>query len=130
VTETPAAAVQPPTFTPAWLAPSSVKDWLKLHAQDTDDVALLDRVCASAEPYVQRYRPEFLVTNPDGSTTYTPDAEAYQGAVMYAAREYRRRNSPAGIEMLSGETSFVAKYDSDIDRYLHTGPWSDPTRIA
>lgn len=128
MTETPAAAaVQPPLFAPVWLSSASVKAWLQLHAQDTSDDALLEQVCASVEPYVQRYRPEFLVTDPDtGVSTYTPDAEAYQGAVMYAAREYRRRNSPAGVEMFGDQTSFVTRYDPDIDRYLHTGPWSPP----
>jgi hypothetical protein len=59
--------------------------------------------------------------------TYVPDAETYQGAVMYAAREYRRRNSPAGIETWAeGGAVFVAKYDADIERALRTGQWNRP----
>jgi hypothetical protein len=117
----------PPTFTPAWLSPSSVKEWLRLHAQDTDDDNLLGTVCAMAEPFVQRCRPEFwTVDETTGERVYKPDAEAYQGGVMYAAREYRRRNSPAGIEAFGDATSFVARFDPDIDRALHTGAWSPP----
>jgi hypothetical protein len=58
--------------------------------------------------------------------TYNPDAEAYQGAVMYAAREYRRRNSPAGIELFGDQASFVTRYDVDIERALHTGAYAPP----
>jgi hypothetical protein len=55
-----------------------------------------------------------------------PDAETYSGAVMYAAREYRRRNSPAGIEVFGEATSFVTRYDPDIDRALQTGAYAPP----
>lgn len=57
---------------------------------------------------------------------YAPDAETYQGAVMYAAREYRRRNSPAGVEMFGDVTSFVSRFDPDIDRALQTGSYARP----
>lgn len=119
---------QPPVFTPVWLAPDSVKGWLRLNSQDTTDDDLLAVVCAMAEPYVERCRPEFwhpTVDDPD-VTVYAPDAEAYQGGVMYAAREYRRRNSPAGIEVFGDVTSFVTRYDTDIERALHTGAWAPP----
>jgi hypothetical protein len=74
-----------------------------------------------AEPYVQRCRPEFVT-----EAGYVPDSEAYQGGVMYAAREFRRRNSPAGIEVFGENTSFVTRYDTDIERALHTGAWAPP----
>lgn len=112
----------PPTFGPAWLSPESVKEWLRLHEQDTSDDALLTQVCAAAEPYVQRCRPEWL----QDDERYVPDAETYEGAVMYAARAYRRRNSPAGVELLGDVTSFVARYDGDIDRRLRTGQFAPP----
>lgn len=58
---------------------------------------------------------------------YAPDAEVYQGAVMYAARLLRRRNSPAGVETYGDlGATFVAKYDPDIDRALHTGSFTPP----
>lgn len=112
------------TFAPAWLAQADVKQWLRINDQDTDDDDLITRVCAMAEPYVQRCRPEWF----DSATppVYTPDAETYQGAVMYAAREYRRRSSPAGIELFGDTTSFVARFDPDIDRALQTGAWARP----
>lgn len=124
----PAADPQPPTFTLAWLAPTSVKVWLRLNDQDTSDDDLIRSACAMAEPYVERCRPEWASTDADGNATYTPDAETYQGAVMYAAREYRRRNSPAGIEAFGDAgMSFVSRFDPDIDRALQTGAYAPPT---
>lgn len=116
-----------PPFQPVWLEEADVKRWLRINDQDSDDDDLITAVCAMAEPYVQRCRPEWLV--PATETTpaaYVPDAETYQGAVMYAAREYRRRNSPAGIETFGDVTSFVARFDPDIDRALQTGTFARP----
>ena len=121
------AVPTPPVYEPAWLAPASVKEWLRLRDYDTTDDATLSMVCAMAEPYVERCRPEFLVPATDTTpASYAPDAEAYNGAVMYAAREFRRRNSPAGIEVIGENMSFVTRYDTDIERALHTGAWAPP----
>lgn len=119
------AAPAPQSFEPVWLAVADVRSWLRLNAQDTSDDDLLRAVAAMAEPYVQRCRPEWLMTDATG-TKYVPDAETYQGAVMYAAREYRRRNSPAGVEMFGDVTSFVSRFDPDIDRALQTGIYARP----
>jgi hypothetical protein len=81
-------------------------------------------VCCQAETYAAHQRPEF--TDPD-TGAYTPDAETYQGAVMFAARELRRRNSPAGVETYGdGGVSFVSRWDPDIDRALRAGAWQRP----
>ena len=41
------------------------------------------------------------------------------GAVMLAARIYRRRNSPNGIESMTDlATTYVTRYDPDISRML------------
>jgi len=112
----------PRVFEPEWLSPEDVKAWLRIDTPDVSDDALVVAVAAQTEPYVARCRPEFI--NEDG--TYDPDAETYRGAVMYAAREYRRRNSPSGIEAFGDVTSFVARYDPDIDRALQTGVYARP----
>lgn len=87
------------------------------------ETAELHRVCCAAEIHAEKHRPDMY----SEGGTYAPDAEVYQGAVMYAAREIRRRNTPAGVESF-GDTgiSFVAKYDPDIDRALHTGAYTPP----
>lgn len=49
------------------------------------------------------------------------------GAVMLAARLYRRRNSPAGVESFSDMgASYVSRYDSDLDRQLRINAWTPP----
>ncbi len=111
-------------FTPVWLQPLDVKRWLRLNEQDNSDDDLITAVCAMAEPYVQRCRPEWFTSATP--PVYIPDAETYRGAVMYAAREYRRRNSPAGIETFGDVTSFVTRFDPDIDRALQTGAYARP----
>ena len=118
-------------FTPTWLNPVSVRKWLRDNAQPpTSDTEELDRVCAMTETHVERCRPEWWTLdpeNPEEPALYVPDAETYQGAVMYAARELRRRNSPAGVETFADiGITFVAKYDPDIDRALRTGAWLPP----
>lgn len=116
------------TFTASWLDPADVAAWLRSNAQDPATDTELARVCAGTEAYVQRCRPEFWTdADPGVDAAYVPDAEAYQGAVMYAAREVRRRNSPSGMETaIDGNPVFVSRYDSDIERALRTGAWNLP----
>lgn len=113
-------------YKPVWLAVDDVKMWLRLQAQDTSDDDLLNRVAAMAEPYVERCRPEWWMEQDAFTRNYAPDPETYHGAVMYAAREYRRRNSPAGVETFGEATSFVSRWDPDIDRALQTGSYARP----
>lgn len=41
------------------------------------------------------------------------------GALMLAVKTHRRRNSPNGIEQVTGDgIAFVARYDPEISRYL------------
>ena len=116
----------PPVFTLAWLAPDDVKAWLRLDDTDPTDDDLVRRVAGLAEIYVQRCRPDAWQSDVDPQV-YEPDAEIYQGAVMYAAREYRRRNSPGGIDSVTDAGAvYVSKYDSDIERALRTGTWAPP----
>ena len=109
-----------------WLDPNDVAAWLRVNpGHAADDDAEIVRVCAMTELYVERCRPDQWSTESPG--IYVPDAEVEQAAVMYAARELRRRNTPAGIEMFAdGGSAFVAKFDADIERALRTGQWNTP----
>jgi hypothetical protein len=115
----------------SWLALSDVTAWLKLGAPDDDDARLLEFVIAQTEQHVQHVRADCWQLQPgeDGqpARVFVPDAETYQGAVMYAARSFRRRNSPTGVQSF-GEAgvSFVARWDADIDRALRTGAFTPP----
>lgn len=48
------------------------------------------------------------------------------GAIMLAARLYRRKNSPGGIESVGDSMSYIARYDSDISRLLNTDTFRKP----
>jgi len=122
------------TYAPVWLEAADVTHWLRANEVDVaspDDLEL-QRVCAQAELYVQRCRPDQWTvgdasTVPPTPATYTPDAEVYQAGVMYAARLLRRRNSPAGVESFGDlGVTFVAKWDADIERALRVGGWMTP----
>lgn len=117
------------TYTPVWLDPADVTAWMRSRGLSTDDESNLNRVCVQTEAYVQRCRPEFHLDPepPDTAGAYEPDGETYQAAVMYAAREYRRRNSPGGTEQFAGAGAiFTAQVDDDINRALRTGPYTVP----
>jgi hypothetical protein len=119
-----------PVFTWSWLDPDDVRHWLRLNgvAGDNDDFEV-ERVCVQTELYVQRCRQDGYTDVPDdpGTPVYLPDGEIYAGAVMYAARQLRRRNSPGGVESFGDVgITFVTKYDADIERSLRTGGWSLP----
>ena len=109
-----------------WLDPLDVKAWLRL--SDTADDALLSEVCASVQPWVQRCRPEWStpLEPPATGSVYLPDAETYQGAVMFAAKMFRRRNSPGGIEAFAESVTYVARWDPDVARFLRTGDYLMP----
>lgn len=64
--------------------------------------------------------------DPDGGAGEWSAAQQH-GATMLAARVYRRRNSPAGIESL-GEMgpTYVSRYDPDLDMMLGFGRWQTP----
>jgi hypothetical protein len=109
-----------------WLLPDDVAAWLKL-ASGVDPVLI--QCCARCEVEVQRARPDQWVTVLLADTVtiaYRPDAEVYNAAVMLAARLYRRRNSPGGIEAFGDSVTYVARYDPEIQRALRLGAWTAP----
>jgi hypothetical protein len=118
----------PVVFTPAWLAPADVKNWLRGHGADVTDDPLIQRAAAAVESQVQAARPDRwspvnLTIEPPEPATYVPDAEVYQAAVMLAARVVRRRNSPGGLETFAESVIYVSQYDPEIQRALRQGPW-------
>jgi len=55
------------------------------------------------------------------------DADTRLGALMLAARLFRRRNSPNGVEaMTDAGASYVSRYDSDIARLLRIDGFDTP----
>lgn len=121
-----------PIFTPSWLDPGDVRDWLAANTPASSDVVGIDRICVATEVHVERCRPDqWTAGDPDATPpvdpAYVPDALVYQGAVMFAARECRRRNNPSGTETFGDVgITFVARWDADIDRALRTGGYAMP----
>jgi hypothetical protein len=111
----------PLVLAPGWLDPVDVAGYLRLPDPiPTVDADLLADVCPAAEPVVQRYRPDV------GTDPAAIPADVYQGAVMLAARLYRRRNSPAGIESMGESVTYVASFDPDLDQFLRRGRYRIP----
>ena len=104
-----------------WLDPATVATFLRLPDPIPQvDADLLDDVCAAAEPIVVRYRRDI------GTAADAIPDDIYQGAVMLAARLYRRRNSPAGIETMGESVNYVASFDPDLDQFLRRGRYRMP----
>jgi hypothetical protein len=107
------------------LTAQDVKAWLRLPADDATDDDLIGSCVAAtnawvaATAYVTGLDP---VTWPGGE--WPPDVTL--GATMLAARLYRRRNTPAGIEAIADGAVYVPRRDSDVDSMLHMGAWAPP----
>jgi hypothetical protein len=114
-------AALPPTYP---LTPDMVKAWLRL--PDTADDQLLADCVAATTAFVAR-TPYAGAAVPDETTGVVlwPD-DALQGAVMLAARMYRRRNTPSGIEAFTDAVVYVPRRDSDVDMLLRVGGYATP----
>lgn len=97
---------------------AQVKAYLGL--TDPDDDAAITTVIAAVVALVTRWRPL-----PAGTTEYSADVA--QGAVMLAARIWRRRNSPSGVESFADLTPiYVSRSDPDIALLLGIGAYATP----
>lgn len=104
----PAPTSAPPTSA---LAVASHLSW-----QDTsaDELARLDGVVAAVNAFVRRV-----------ATTSVP--EQAQGALLLAARLWRRRNSPEGVATFTSDGAvYVQRNDPDVAQYLGIGSYAPP----
>lgn len=97
-----------------------VKGWLKLAADDAADDAILAECVAATNAWVSGIP---YVVGPPALPEPWPD-DVNLGATMLAARLYRRRNSPAGLELLDGGVVYTDRRDADVDKLLHLGRWA------
>lgn len=95
--------------------------WLQLSGELGDDTVLAACVVA-ANSVVTRYAGEA-----DDQTVPTLD-DAEQAATMLAARLYRRRNSPEGIQGITpeGVAVGIVRSDADIARLLRIDSYTVP----
>src|SRR6187431_2853637 len=103
------------------LTPEDVKAWLRLPAADTADDDLIAQCVAAVNVWVAAG--PYVAALPD--PVVWPD-DVTLGATMLAARLFRRRNTPAGIEALGDGAVYVPRRDSDVDSMLHIGAWAPP----
>ena len=91
----------------------AVAGWLSVPA-DGPDRAHIETVVPAVNAYVRR----FAAPDPAGQWP----ADIVQGAVLLAARNVRRRNSPAGVETVGDMGAvYVARFDRDLDQLLRLG---------
>lgn len=102
---------------------ANLRAWLNLGADI--DQSLISQVAVATDdwvnalPYVSEY----------GSAPDTDPwpADVALGAVMLAARLYRRRNSPAGIDAITDAgIAYVARSDSDVASLLRLAVYQPP----
>ncbi|MFC4127388.1 head-tail connector protein [Nocardia rhizosphaerae] len=93
-----------------------------LRVTDTTDDDLIAGAVAAVNALVWRW----FGTDEIAASGWPVDQA--QGAVMLAARVYRRRNSPSGVEAL-GELGpvYVSRNDPDIAALLGLGAYERPT---
>jgi hypothetical protein len=90
---------------------ADVAGWLKL--VEVDD-AILTPVVAATNAWVAAL-PVLVGADPDADWP----ADVWQGAVMLAARWYRRRNTPAGVESYADNVVYLPRRDADVSALLH-----------
>jgi hypothetical protein len=98
---------------------ADVKAWLRL--DDTTDDALLDEVTGATNAWVA----QTAYVRELGDVAAWPD-DVHLGAVMLAARLYRRRNTPSGVEPFTDGAVYLPRRDADVDMLLHQGYYAPP----
>lgn len=101
------------------ISDQQVADWLGAPVADDH----LKKVVTAVNSYVDAL-PSIDRTGDEGREWA---ANTTLGAIMLAARLYKRRNSPNGVEAFSEiGTTYVSRYDSDIARMLHIEQFRRP----
>lgn len=100
-----------------------VKVWLTIKPDDTRSDDVLNMIVAAVNSQVRTWR----VSQAAVGATVWPD-RIVSGATMLAARLYRRRNSPAGVESFGSDGAvYVSRTDPDIAQLLGLGTHQPPT---
>lgn len=114
----------------AWLSPQAVVEWLQLDAADTETAALVEQVRLAAAAWCAKQRADLFTTDADtGAVGLVDDlgGDVQLAGLMYAARLWSRRSSPAGLANFAEfGAAEVLRYDPDIDRLLGIGRHASP----
>lgn len=99
---------------------------VKLHLGITDDRSddRLEAIVAAVNGRVRRWPVASLAVDLDDWST-APDV--VEGATLLAARLWRRKNSPAGVETFGSEgAAYVVRQDPDVALLLRLGNHQGP----
>lgn len=89
---------------------------------DTDDAYLSDLIVPAVNDVVRALPIAQAVEAPADWP-----ARVVMGASMLAARLYRRRNSPAGVEAMTDQgAAYVTRNDPDVAQLLQLGAYQKP----
>ena len=97
-----------------------VKVWLRVTDSRDDDTVgqLVDAVNSQVRTWP-------VASAADGAAEWP--AHVVTGATMLAARLFRRRNSPGGVEAFGQDgAAYVMRTDPDVAQLLGLGGWSPP----
>jgi hypothetical protein len=98
---------------------AAVAAWLSKEHGDTATTLDLAPTVAAVNRIVRRW------LSPGADGVWGADHE--HGAVMLAARLWRRRRSPDGVAAFSGDTVlYVSRNDPDVAMLLQIGPYAPP----
>lgn len=91
----------------------------QIKASTTVEQTVVDTIVAAVNDYVGRLPvARRIIPAVDGGQPTIPGGIKL-GALMLAARTHRRRNSPNGIEAVTGDTvAYVSRHDPEVRRYL------------
>lgn len=98
---------------------------LVLDELDVSDRMVLDGTVGAVNVLVVTTVPRVRAL-PDGAEW---PADVQWGAVMQGARIFTRRRSPGSVSAYSdttGQATYVARWDPDIERLMLTGKWFPP----
>lgn len=104
----------------------TVKGFLGIAPTDEADDAAIGVVVAAVNAKVQTFRCASVAEGADDWAA--PEAAAVvQGAVMLAARLWRRRNTPDGVVAFGGDAAlYVQRNDPDVAMLLSLGSYGKP----
>jgi hypothetical protein len=98
---------------------AAVAAWLSKEHGDTATLEQLAPTVAAVNRIVRRW------LTPDADGVW--GADHVHGAVMLAARLWRRRRSPDGVAAFAGDTvAYVSRNDPDVAMLLQLGPYAPP----
>lgn len=110
--------------TPGPATVPAVRGHLGQDADDTRDAERIQRIVDAVNAQVRRWPVAQVAL---GAADWSDAADVVEGAVMLAARLYRRKNSPAGVETFGAEGAvYVQRNDPDIAQLLQLGTWAGP----